>query len=123
MSQTSILLAVNMRGIPQLQVGEANSAVLEAAVSEVARRFDMKWNIFYDSAVKRVAIFVSKMDHCLWDLLIRHQAGDVQVPNGTAGGAHCCGRSEIGRLSHFCQWRLCVHAPHCSQKLLLMGSF
>lgn len=68
---------VNLNGIAQSQVGEANSAVLEAAVTEVARRFDMKWNIFYDSAVKRVAIFVSKMDHCLWDLLIRHQAGEM----------------------------------------------
>jgi formyltetrahydrofolate deformylase len=56
-------------------VGNGNTAVLESAVAEVARRFDMKWDIFYDSKIKRVAVFVSKMDHCLWDLLIRHQAG------------------------------------------------
>jgi formyltetrahydrofolate deformylase len=57
------------------QVGDGNTAVLQSAVAEVARRFDMKWDIFYDSKIKRVAVFVSKMDHCLWDLLIRHQAG------------------------------------------------
>eukprot|EP00884_Botryococcus_braunii_P018442 jgi/Botrbrau1/5281/Bobra.0391s0002.1 len=62
----------------EIVVGNANTAVLEAAVADLARRFDMTWKIFYDSNVKRVAIFVSKMDHCLWDLLIRHQAGELR---------------------------------------------
>ena len=38
--------------------------------------------MFYDSKVKRVAILVSKLDHCLYDLLIRLKAGELncQVP-------------------------------------------
>ena len=49
---------------------------LETAVGEVAVRFDMDWRIAYSGTVKRMAIFVSKYDHCLWDLLLRHRAGE-----------------------------------------------
>ena len=42
---------------------------------QVADRFSMEWKLFYDNKVKRVAILVSRMDHCLYDLLIRHRAG------------------------------------------------
>jgi len=49
---------------------------LETAVGEVAVRFGMDWRIAYSGTVKRMAIFVSKYDHCLWDLLLRHRAGE-----------------------------------------------
>ena len=49
---------------------------LETAIGEVAVRFGMDWRIAYAGVVKRVAIFVSKYDHCLWDLLLRHRAGE-----------------------------------------------
>ena len=35
----------------------------------------MEWSIAYSKRVKRVAMLVSKMDHCLYDLLIRWKAG------------------------------------------------
>ncbi len=50
---------------------------LESAVSEMADRFDMRWRIAWPDAVKRVAIFASKTDHCLYDLLLRHRAGEL----------------------------------------------
>jgi len=50
---------------------------LEKAVAEVAQRFDMKWSIHYGSERKRMAIFVSGYDHCLYDLLLRHRAGEL----------------------------------------------
>ncbi|HVP30076.1 MAG TPA: formyltetrahydrofolate deformylase [Myxococcota bacterium] len=50
---------------------------LEAGVREVAGRFSMRWQIHYASQRKRVAIFVSRYDHCLWDLLLRHEAGEM----------------------------------------------
>jgi formyltetrahydrofolate deformylase len=53
-------------------------AVLERAIAEVGERFRMSWRISYASAVKRVAIFVSKYDHCLYDLLLRHKAGELR---------------------------------------------
>ena len=49
---------------------------LERAIGEVGDRFEMRWRIAYAGDVKRMAIFVSKYDHCLWDLLLRHRAGE-----------------------------------------------
>ncbi len=50
---------------------------LEHAIAEVAERFAMKWKLHYTSDRKRVAIFVSRYDHCLYDLLWRHRAGEL----------------------------------------------
>lgn len=63
-------------------VGPSNTQVLEHAIAELAKRYQMEWRMFYDSKVKRVAILVSKLDHCLYDLLIRLKAGELncQVP-------------------------------------------
>ncbi|MBN2196318.1 MAG: formyltetrahydrofolate deformylase [Polyangiaceae bacterium] len=51
---------------------------LERAVSEVATRFDMKVRMAYASRLQRVAIFVSKHDHCLYDLLYRYGSGELR---------------------------------------------
>jgi formyltetrahydrofolate deformylase len=50
---------------------------LEAGIREVAGRFAMQWQLSYASREKRMAIFVSRYDHCLYDLLLRHRAGDL----------------------------------------------
>jgi formyltetrahydrofolate deformylase len=50
---------------------------LERALAEVAGRFHMSYRLSYADRKKRVAIFVSKYDHCLYDLLLRHQAGEL----------------------------------------------
>ncbi len=52
-------------------------ATLEGAVREVAERFGMSWRLAYGDRLKRVALFVSRFDHCLYDLLLRHQAGEL----------------------------------------------
>lgn len=52
-------------------------AGLERAVTEVAERFGMRWRVVLGSERKRVAIFVSRYDHCLYDLLLRHRAGEL----------------------------------------------
>lgn len=50
---------------------------LEGAIGEVAERFDMTWRVAHPQVRKRVAIFVSRVDHCLWDLLLRHRSGEL----------------------------------------------
>jgi formyltetrahydrofolate deformylase len=50
---------------------------LEAGIREVAERFSMSWRLCYAADEKRVAIFVSRYDHCLYDLLLRHRAGEL----------------------------------------------
>ena len=51
---------------------------LEHAIAEVADRFEMQRSISYSQEPKRTAIFVSRTDHCLYDLLLRHRAGELR---------------------------------------------
>jgi len=50
---------------------------LEAAVGEVAQRFAMSWRLCDRTHRYKTAIFVSKYDHCLYDLLLRRQSGEL----------------------------------------------
>ncbi len=52
---------------------------LETAISEVAQRFSMSWRIADGRRRSRTAIFVSKYDHCLYDLLLRQRAGELST--------------------------------------------
>ena len=42
-----------------------------------ADRFDMRWRLERSDHPLRVALFVSKYDHCLMDLLYRHHTGEL----------------------------------------------
>lgn len=44
----------------------------------VASQFQMQWRTALSSDRPRVAIFVSRMDHCLADLLYRHNIGELK---------------------------------------------
>jgi formyltetrahydrofolate deformylase len=44
----------------------------------IAKEFQMDWRLARSAERPRVAIFVSKYDHCLQDLLYRHQSGELQ---------------------------------------------
>lgn len=51
---------------------------LRAAIRAVAARYAMRWSLRFDRDQERVAIFVSKTDHCLYDLLLRHRSGELR---------------------------------------------
>lgn len=44
---------------------------------EIANPFNMHWRVAYSSARPNVAIFVSRYEHCLLDLLYRHSNGEL----------------------------------------------
>ena len=50
---------------------------LERGIGEVAARFAMRFQLAYAGERKRVALFVSRYEHCLMDLLWRHRAGEL----------------------------------------------
>ncbi|OAN40443.1 formyltetrahydrofolate deformylase [Microbacterium sp. H83] len=52
---------------------------LEADLAGVADRFGMEWSLHDTARRKRVAIFVSKYDHCLMELLWRTQRGQLDI--------------------------------------------
>ena len=43
-----------------------------------AQRYEMTFNLYFNDERPRMAIFVSKMSHCLYDLLARWKAGEFQ---------------------------------------------
>lgn len=50
---------------------------LERSIAELAERFQMQYRLLYQARRKRIAVFVSKYDHCLYDLLLRQRAGEL----------------------------------------------
>jgi formyltetrahydrofolate deformylase len=55
-----------------------DKGTLQRAIDEVSTRFSMQSRLFWNDQPKRVAIFVSKYDHCLVDLMLRHRSGELQ---------------------------------------------
>nr|WP_321411486.1 formyltetrahydrofolate deformylase [uncultured Allomuricauda sp.] len=46
---------------------------------ELAEGFNMEWDAFTDVYKPKMAIFVSKYNHCLYDLLSRYNSGELSV--------------------------------------------
>ncbi|MDP3952055.1 formyltetrahydrofolate deformylase [Microbacterium sp.] len=67
------------RTVIQLPGLAAARPALEAAMDKVAERFGMEWSLHDVAKRKRVAIFVSKYDHCLMELLWRTQRGQLDI--------------------------------------------
>lgn len=50
---------------------------LDDAIRPLAKEFKAEWQIFFSGTLPKVAIFVSKYDHCLQDILWRYNAGEL----------------------------------------------
>ena len=61
--------------IPKEKIGEYFQTL-------VAEKFKMIWRIYFSDETPRMAIFVSKLPHCLYDVLSRYQSHEwnVKVP-------------------------------------------
>ncbi len=57
--------------IPKEEIGEA--------FKHLAKKFSMNWELCFSHTHHRAAIFVSKYNHCLYDLLLRNKAGELQM--------------------------------------------
>lgn len=57
-------------------------ADFEKEFGSVAERFQMRWRLELSATRPKMAIFVSTYDHCLADLLYRHESGELncEVP-------------------------------------------
>lgn len=62
---------------------------LEAAFAQqVAGRFGMEWTMWSSGRPKRVAVMVSRYDHCLLDLLWRWRRGELDAEIGLVTSNH-----------------------------------
>jgi formyltetrahydrofolate deformylase len=61
--------------IPQLKIADFFGTL-------IADRYNMTWEIYFSDQKPRMAIFVSKLSHCLYDILSRVHTGewDVDIP-------------------------------------------
>lgn len=61
--------------IPREKIGEYFDTL-------VAQRLGMKWKLYFSGYTPRMAIFVSKLPHCLYDILSRYESKEwnVEVP-------------------------------------------
>ena len=46
---------------------------------ELATIYSMKWSLHTDDKLPKMAIFVSKYNHCLYDLLSRYRSGELAI--------------------------------------------
>lgn len=79
-----IRIGFDIQGLP------ARRQALEHHFASVAERFRMDWRIAYADRRKRMAIFVSREDHCLLELLWQWRSGDlpVEIPLVISNHAH-----------------------------------
>ena len=45
----------------------------------LADKFEMKWRIYSSELKPKMALFISKYDHCLYDLLGRYNSGELNL--------------------------------------------
>jgi formyltetrahydrofolate deformylase len=50
---------------------------VERGFATIAQKYAMQWRFALSTQKQRIAILVSKFDHCLADLLYRHQTGEI----------------------------------------------
>jgi predicted amino acid-binding ACT domain protein len=58
------------------------------ALLPVTEPLGMSWRLRYSDEVRRVAVLVSHLDHCLYDLLVRVATGDLPMEIAFVAGNH-----------------------------------
>jgi len=57
--------------VPREEIGQA--------FRPIAERFGMTWSLHFSDYVPRIAVFVSKQAHCMYDLLARRRMGEFRA--------------------------------------------
>ena len=52
---------------------------IASSFSALAERFEMAWELHFSDVMPRVALFVTKDNHCFYDLLSRHESGELRM--------------------------------------------
>ncbi len=60
-----------------IDLSQENLAGFGKHFSPIAQKFQMNWRLAQSAERQRMIIFVSRYDHCLVDLLYRHQSGEL----------------------------------------------
>lgn len=52
---------------------------IEEAIAPLAEKFSMTWSLYFTEVVPRVALFITRDNHCVYDLLSRHESGELRM--------------------------------------------
>src|SRR6056297_1542309 len=52
---------------------------IEKAIAPLVERFSMQSSLYFSDVRPRVALFVTKDNHCFYDLLSRHESGELPM--------------------------------------------
>ncbi len=52
---------------------------ITGAIKPIADDLSMDWKVLFSNTVPRIAIFVSKLDHCLFDILLKNKSGEIKA--------------------------------------------
>lgn len=55
-----------------------NKAIFEKTLNTIAKQFKIQWELYSMSRKQRVALLVSKTNHCLWELMLKHKDGEIE---------------------------------------------
>jgi formyltetrahydrofolate deformylase len=66
-----------MRLVWSLEAFKLDRAAMQGALAALAERFDLTWELTFSDVRPRVAVLASKTPHCLYDLLLSHQLGEL----------------------------------------------
>jgi formyltetrahydrofolate deformylase len=66
-----------MRLVWELSGFQLDRQATRAGIEVLARQFDLRWELTFSDAQPRVAVMVSKASHCLYDLMLCQQLGDL----------------------------------------------
>jgi formyltetrahydrofolate deformylase len=61
---------------------------LQQDLEGLAAEFNMEWELTFSDETKRMGIMVSKYDHCLYDLLLRRQYGEINAKTACVVSNH-----------------------------------
>jgi formyltetrahydrofolate deformylase len=83
--------------LPQLD--ERSASVEQDFRLEVAERLELEWSVSYRWRRKRIALMVSREDHCLLDLLWRQRRGELEADIGAVISNHPDLGDAVGQFS------------------------
>lgn len=78
--------------------------ILETDFGRLAQSLNMRWSVCYSDYVQKVAVLVTRTSHCLFDLLLRQEEGELrcEIPVIISNHPHLESVADKFRIPYHC---------------------